>query len=124
MVIDDYAAFLKAHPEIETNPELREKGRHAFAFTISASWPIYINLDDHRSLLDAYAAEPRVAAVIAGVLTHEYRHATGVTSEAEALQAELEAGRHFRSQGLLPASFDLEGLERQYNNARVQERRP
>jgi hypothetical protein len=42
VVIRDYAAFLKAHPDLAADAVLREKGRHAFAFTITAAWPIYL----------------------------------------------------------------------------------
>jgi hypothetical protein len=122
VLVHDFAGFLKTHPDIAGRPDLREKARNAFAFSISATWPIYINLDSHRPLLDAYiTSRPWVAFAIAGVLAHERVHAAGDLSEAAGLLAEYELDRGFREQGKLPREFDLEGMKEQYLDALNQE---
>jgi hypothetical protein len=118
VVIRDLAKFLRAHPDIAANAALLEKARHAFAFSISATWPIYINLDSHQSLGDAYTNSQRwVAFAVAGVLAHERVHAMGNLSESAALLAELRLDKCFRNEGKLPTAFDMPGLERQYIDA-------
>lgn len=124
VLIHDFAGFLKAHPDIAARPDLCEKARNAFAFSISATWPIYINLDSHRQLVDAYVTSRTwVAFAIAGVLAHERVHANGELSEAAGLLAEYELDRAFREQGKLPREFDLEGMKEQYRDALNQEAR-
>jgi hypothetical protein len=91
-MVPDVAAFLEAHPDIAARPDLREKARHAFAFSISATWPIYVNLDSH---------QPLIAFAIAGVLAHERVHATGTLNESAGFFAECELDRHFRERGKL-----------------------
>jgi len=94
--------------------DLREKGRHAFAFSISATWPIYINLDSHQPLVSAFLTSRLwIAFAIAGVLAHERVHATGTPSESAGLFAEYELDRRFQEQGKLPREFDLEGMRKQ-----------
>jgi hypothetical protein len=103
-MVPDFAAFLEAHPDIAARPDLREKARHAFAFSISATWPIYINLDSHQPLIDAFlTSRPWIAFAIAGVLAHERVHATGTLNESAGLFAEYDLDRHFREQGKLPS---------------------
>jgi hypothetical protein len=118
VLVPDFTGFLKAHPDIAARPDLREKARHAFAFSISATWPIYINLDSHQPLIDAFlTSRPWIAFAIAGVLAHERVHATGTLSESRGLLAEYELDCRFRERGKLPREFDLEGLRKQYREA-------
>jgi hypothetical protein len=122
-VILDFEAFLKAHPDLAANATLRERGRQAFAFTITASWPIYINLGPHQAIADAYNGSQRwIAFAIAGVLAHERVHAMGDLSEAAGLLAEFQLDQRFQSEGRLPTVFDIRGLERQYRDALSQEK--
>ena len=113
VVVKNYAAFLDEHPELAANAALRERGRHAMAFVISAAWPIYINLDGHQDFVDSYRENPWVAFPMAGMLAHERVHATGEGSEAAGLRAELALDRRFRESGKLPAAFNLILMERQ-----------
>jgi hypothetical protein len=122
VLVPDFAGFLKAHPDIAARPDLREKARHAFAFSISSTWPIYINLDSHQPLVHAFlTSRPWIAFAIAGVLAHERVHATGTLSESRGLSAEYELDRRFREQGKLPREFDLEGMKKQCREALNQE---
>jgi hypothetical protein len=121
-LVPDFAGFLTAHPDIAARPDLHEKARHAFAFSISATWPIYINLDSHQPLVNAFVtSRPWIAFAIAGVLAHERIHANGELSEAAGLLAEYELDRRFWEQGKLPREFDLEGMREQYRDALNQE---
>ncbi len=118
VVIQDFAGFLKAHPDLAAHADLREKARHAFAFSISAAWPIYINLDSHQPFVDAYThSSPWIAFAVAGVLVHEKVHVMGNPNESPALLAEFEVDKRFQNEGKLPAAFDLHVLERQYREA-------
>jgi hypothetical protein len=118
VLVPDFARFLESHADIAARPDLREKARHAFAFSISATWPIYINLDSHRPLVNAFlTSRPWIAFAIAGVLAHERVHATGTLSESAGLFAEYELDRRFSEQGKLPREFDLQALKAQYRNA-------
>ena len=124
-VIRDVRSFLNEHPDIAADPELRRKAEHAMAFTVRASWPLYINLTSHRALPDAYdRGLSWVACVFAAVLAHERVHAMGNASEAAGLAAELALDKSFRAEGKLPAAaFDLAGLEKQWREALEAERR-
>jgi len=121
VVIQDYPAFLKTHPDLASHAILRERARHAFAFTITAAWPIYINLCSHLAIVDAYKRHPWVAFMVAGVLAHETVHAMGNLSEASGLLTELQLDKRFQSEGHLPETFDILGLELQYREAVRQE---
>jgi transcriptional regulator with XRE-family HTH domain len=121
VVIRDYDAFLKTHPDLAANATLRERARQAFAFTITAAWPVYINLGPHQSITGAFDRSPWIAFAIAGVLVHERVHAMGNLSEAAGLQAEFQLDQRFQSEGKLPEAFDIRGLERQYRDALNQE---
>jgi hypothetical protein len=124
VVILDLQDFLKTHENIAVNKQLREKARHAIAFTISSAWPIYVNLESHKPLVDAYMDSQRwIMFMIAGVLAHERVHAMGTASESAALHAELELDTIFWKLGKLPNSFDLLLLERQYADALARERK-
>jgi hypothetical protein len=112
-IVEDYAAFLEGHPDVAADPVLREKGRHAIAFVVSMSWPIYINLDSHRQMVEAYRSNSWMAFAVAAMLVHERVHATGEASEAAGLRAELSLDQRFRKAGKLPARFDLRGMEQQ-----------
>jgi hypothetical protein len=122
VLVPDFAGFLKARHDIAGREDLREKARNAFAFSISAAGPIYINLDSHQRLVDSYiTSRPWIAFAIAGVLAHEIVHAKGELSEAAGLLAEYELDRAFREQEKLPREFDLEGMKEQYLDALNQE---
>ena len=122
VVILDYEAFLKGHAGLSRNTTLRERARHAFAFTITAAWPIYINLGPHQAIADAFdRSQPWIAFAVAGVLAHEKTHAMGDLSEAAGLLAEWQLDQRFQSEGKLPKLFDIRGLERQYREVLGQE---
>jgi hypothetical protein len=121
VVILDFPAFLKTHPDLASHAILRERTRQAFAFTITAAWPIYINLGSHLTIVDAYKRYPWVAFMVAGVLAHETVHAMGNLSEASGLLTEFQLDRRFQREGQLPETFDIPGLELQYREAVRQE---
>jgi hypothetical protein len=122
-VILDYESFLKAHPDLAASAALREKGRHAFAFSLSGAWPIYINVGLHPALADAFNHSQRwVAFAIAGVLAHERVHAMGNLSEVAGLLAEFQLDKRFQREGKLPQAFDIRVLEQQYHEALNQEK--
>lgn len=123
IVIRDLRAFLQDHPDIAADGNLRWKAEHAMAFTVGASWPVYINLTSHRTLPDAYdRGLVWIACVFAGVLAHERIHALGDPSEAMGLAAELSLAKRFHAAGKLPADFDVAGLERQWRDAAAAEK--
>ena len=122
VVIRDFESFLADHPDLAANALLRERARHAFAFTITPAWPIYVNLGPHQASADAFnRSQPWVAFAIAAVLAHERVHATGNLSEAAGLLAEFQLDQRFQSQRNLPPAFDLHQLEQQYRAALAQE---
>ena len=122
VVIRDLATFLKDHPFIAGDGILRDRALHAFAFCLTPKWPIYINLDSHPVFEKSFAQSPWVALVVAGVLVHESVHANGDARESSALLAEYRLARRYRDEGRLPISFDLAGLEGQYEEARASEK--
>jgi hypothetical protein len=125
IVIRDYEVFLKSHPEISGNDSLRERGRQAFAFSISFDWPIFVNLDGHGLLLERYNQGGYwIAFAVAGVLAHERVHAMGNPSESAGLLEEFRLDQAFQKRGKLPIDvFDLGKLRRQYANALAEEER-
>jgi hypothetical protein len=124
VVIENYADFIKAHPELQARPDLQQGGKELYAFTISQSWPIYFNFDGHEILTEAYsrAGGQWVAYLVAAVLTHEAVHARGDPRESAALSEELKLDRFFYSQKKLPLNFDLAALAEQYRAALEEER--
>ena len=123
VLIEKFTDFLRAHPAITATAKLREKARQAFAFSIDSTWPIYINLDSHEAIVEAYMGSQRwVAFAIAGVLVHERVHAMGNPSEAAALLAEFQTDKRFRNENKLPPTFDLQAVARQYRDAIAEEK--
>jgi hypothetical protein len=125
VVIEDYGEFIKAHAELGERPDLQEQGRRLYAFTVSQSWPIYINFEGHHILTAAYARPQGhwVAYFIAAVLVHEAVHARGDGRESAALLEELLLDRAFKRIGKLPAAVNTAKLAEYYLNAMEEERR-
>jgi hypothetical protein len=125
VVIEDYGEFIKAHAELGARPDLQEQGRRLYAFTISQSWPIYVNFEGHHILTKAYARPQGhwVAYFIAAVLVHEAVHARGDGRESPALLEELLLDRCFKRIGKLPAAVDTAKLAEYYLKAVEDERR-
>ena len=124
VVIEDYAQFAKAHPELGARSDLQARGKRLYAFTIGQCWPIYFNFEGHHILTTAYA-RPRghwVAYLIAAVLVHEAVHARGDARESAALLEELMLDRSFQRKGKLPAQVATDKLAEQYLSAIEQER--
>lgn len=123
-VIQNLASFLKSHPEIAANARVRATMEGSIAFTVGPAWPVYINLSSHQALFEAYrpGGMDWLTYVFAAVLAHERVHATGNLSEAAGLFAEFQLDQRFRAEGKLPAAFDLQGLQRQFQQALKTER--
>ncbi len=121
VVIRNLALFLKDHPNIAADGYLRERAVHAFAFCLTPKWPIYINLDTHPVFENSFAQSPWIALVVAGVLVHESVHANGDARESSALLEEYRTAKAYQTQGRLPESFDVMGLEKQYREALAKE---
>ena len=70
--------FLEATQKSQGMIASVEKGRQAFAFSISFDWPIFVNLDGHGLLLERFNQGGYwIAFAVAGVLAHERIHAMG-----------------------------------------------
>ena len=125
IVVRDYAAFLKNHPAIASNDVLRENGRHAIGLTLSATWPIYINLDGHRVLPNRFdQGIYHMAYAMAGILVHERVHAMGTLSESAAMLEEYRLAEVFQMENkLTPLVFNFRALHRNYVRALVEELR-
>lgn len=123
VIVRKFTAFLESRPDLAADAEKRERARQAVAFVLDKTWPIYVNLDGHMGLFEAYAAKRWVRFLVSGMLAHEIVHANGEPSESAGLRAELQLDRRFQKEGKLPPEFNIRLLEEQVRQAEQAEGR-